>query len=151
MRTNLPYIQTRVAQTVEGRGTKVRISWVIWPTNTTLDTVNGTRLNPDGSDATPTPQMRTVKALLHFPEPRVNSEVRQFNEIEAGDCIADFCEDVQIDGLDKLEFVFLGVDGLPIDSNKWVTKPVSERLAVSWNLVIQGVKLFRCVLLRKAT
>ena len=93
----------------------------------------------------------TVKAFLHFPEPGANSAVRQFNEVELGDCIADFAQDVLLDGREGLEFLFLDPDGKPIDGQKWVPKPVSETLARTWGVIMQGKKLWRPVLLRKAT
>jgi hypothetical protein len=145
MRSNLQRIMQRLPANLAQSGTKVRISWREWPSNSTIDPVTQSRTG------TPTAMVMTAFAFLHFPTPRGNSSVQQFNEIELGDCIADFHQDVPIDGKDALEFVFLDNTGQPIDNQKWVTKPISTRLAQSWAVVVQGQRLFRPVLLRKAT
>jgi len=41
--------------------------------------------------------------------------------------------------------------GNPIDGQMWVPKSTSERLARTWGAIVQGVKLWRRVPLRKAT
>jgi hypothetical protein len=145
MRSNLAFIAQRVGLNLAESGTDVLVSWMTWPVNSAVDPVTQSRTGK------PTAMSMTVKAFLHFPQPSADSAVRQFNEIELGDCIADFHQDVQLDGLDKLEFVFLKPDGTPIDNQKWVTKPTGEKLAQSWNVVLQGQRLYRPVLLRKAT
>lgn len=145
MRSNLAFISTRIGVNLAESGTNVLISWRAWPSNSTLDPVTQSRTG------TPTTQTMRAQAFLHFPEIKANSVVRQFNEIEAGDCIADFSADVALDGLDSLTFTFLNPDGTPIDGSVWVTKPISERLARSWGAIIQGARLFRTVLLRRQT
>jgi hypothetical protein len=134
-----------IESSLEKAGTDVLVSWVGWPSGTPIDPVTQSKLG------SPVAMSMTVKAFLHFPQPPGNTAIRQFNEVEAGDCIADFHQDVELDGLDKLEFVFLDRDGDPIDNQKWVTKPTGEKLAQSWNAVIEGQRLLRPVLLRKAT
>lgn len=146
MRSNIAFIKDRVGLNLAESGTGVRITWREWPTGATIDPVTQSR------SGTPTVKTQLTQAFLHFPTPRGNSAVQQFNEIELGDCIADFCQDVSLDGKDALEFVFLdNATKQPIDNQKWVPKPISSRLAQSWAVVIQGQRLFRPVLLRKAT
>jgi len=144
MRSNLGFISSRVGAALEANGTQVRVSWVAWP----LGSLDPVTMSHTGA---PAALNMVVMAFLHFPQPTVNSAVRQFNEVEVGDCIADFDASVKLDGKDKLEFVFLDADGNPVDGQKWVTKPTNERLAQTWGAVIQGVRLLRPVLLRKAT
>jgi hypothetical protein len=83
----------------------------------------------------------TVKAFLHFT--LATSMVSQFNVLEAGDAIADFSADVEIDGKEDLRFV--------IDGEVWEEKSLPDRLARTWDTQFKGQKLYRSVVLRKAT
>jgi len=138
---------------VAGAGTDVQISWQVWPAGTTVDAVTQSNIGPTvgGVAQLPTIQTQIARALIHFPEPGANSSVRQFNEVEIGDCIVDFGQDVKLEGKTGLSFLFLDRQGNPIDGQVWVPKPTSERLARTWGAIVQGVKLWRRVLLRKAT
>ena len=148
MRSNLPRILSRLESNLGDSGTTVSISWEVYPAGVTVDPVTGAQNLAAGSV---TIQTMTVKAFLHFPQPVGNAVVRQFQEIEAGDCIADFCQDVPLDGKPGLKFMFLDHAGNPIDGVVWEIKPISERLAKNWDVIVAGHRLLRTVLLRKAT
>ena len=98
----------------------------------------------DAVDGAPTvPMMRlteTVRALLYFVS--ATTQLRQFAEIQAGDCIATFNPDQVLKGRDSLRFV--------IDGEEWSSKPVSEQLSSYWGMAA-NVKLYQVVLLRKGT
>lgn len=90
--------------------------------------------------ATLTPQTATVRAFIHY----INAGhyvVRDYAEVEAGDCIADFAPAVAIDGKDGLTFT--------IDGVKWSQKPMSDQLARHWDTLIGDTRILRSVLLRK--
>jgi hypothetical protein len=136
MRSNLPFILSRIPANLAESGTDVIIGW---------DEITGGTVDPVTRSivgGTVTPQTATVKAFLHFVG-IATSGVRQFNEMEAGDCIADFAPDVDLDGKTNLTFT--------INGEVWMAKELSQRLAKTWDVQAQGQKLFRSVLLRKAT
>jgi hypothetical protein len=137
MRTNAPMIQRRMKVNLETNGTKVKLSWTV-TTGATVDPV--TRALVGG---TATMMCETRKAFVHSVQIGRN-QVQQFNEIEIGDMILDFAGDVQIDGRPALTFT------LP-DGTVLVNKPVGDRLARSWDVIVRGQKLFRPVLVRKQT
>jgi len=142
-------IEEAICTQLEEAGTDVLVTWEAYPEGTTIDPVTQSEVLPEGGAVIP--MQMTVRALLHFPQPVGNTAVRQFNEVEVGDCIADFHQDVELDGKAKLQFVFLDECGEPIDGQKWVVKPIGEKLAQSWDAVVGGQRLMRTVLLRKAT
>ncbi len=155
---DLARIQSEIAEAIGGAGTDIQISWREWPAGTTIDPITQSKIGPtvDGEVLGPTERTMVVKGMIHFPEPRANSQVVQFNEIELGDCIVDFQENVALDApgggpKEAVTLLFLDRQGKPIDGQKWVPKPTPERLAKTWGLIVCGVKLLRPVLLRKAT
>jgi hypothetical protein len=149
MRSNISKILQRLPGNLARNGTQVQVSWQEWPADAVVDPVTQTKVLADGQS--PVARSKVVPAFLHFPEPGANSAVRQFNEVELGDCIADFHQDVALDRLDKLEFLFLDRDGQPVDGQAWVVKQTGDVLARTWGAVVQGQRIFRSVLLRKAT
>ncbi|HEX3800243.1 MAG TPA: hypothetical protein VH413_16225 [Verrucomicrobiae bacterium] len=144
MRSRIGKIINRLAANLEENGTLVKVTWAVYPAGA-IDPVTQSKTG------TPVEESICVRAFLHFPEPANNTGVQQFNEIERGDCIADFHQDTPLDGKDKLEFIFLTNEGEPIDGQKWVAKPTSEKLTQTWGAVVRGQRLMRTVLLRKAT
>jgi hypothetical protein len=102
------------------------------------------RLNPvtQARQGLSVPRTSTVKALVHFPE-IAKPAVRQHNEVETGNCIVDFVDDVPVDDLPGLRFT--------IDGEKWMIKPVSDRLAKMWDVKVAGKRICRTVLLEKQT
>lgn len=137
MRSNLAFIKKRVALATsagaQGGGTDVVLKW---------NTLTGGTLDPTTNSlvgATAEPQTETVKALLHFIGG--SFQVREFVEIEVGDCIADFAATVTLEGRTGLYFEFNGA--------QWEQKPMSDRLAEMWDTVVKGQRLFRTVLLKK--
>ena len=153
MEFDLALIQSDFAETLQASGTDIQLSWREWPSGTTTDPVTLSKVGPtiNGAVVGPTARTQAAKGFIHYPEPRANSSVQQFQEIELGDCIVDFGADVQLDGKDGLSFLFLDPSGQPIDGQKWVPKPISERLARTWGMTVAGVSIWRTVVLRKAT
>jgi hypothetical protein len=129
-----------VARVLGGAGpvkpTDVVLTWDEWPSDNTPDAVDGSRTG------TPTPATVTLPGLVHYVQPGT-SQVRQFNEVEAGDVIVDFAADAAIDGRENLAFNILG--------QFYVAKQVSGKLAASWDVAAGNEKIFRTVLLRKKT
>ena len=153
MEFDMAQIVQELGQTLAASGTKVQITWLAWPAGTTVDAVTQSQVGPtvDGEVQGPAVQRQVARAMVHFPEPGANSSVRQFQEVEIGDCIMDFGQDVSLDGKTGLSFLILDPEGNPLDGQVWVPKPTGERLARTWGAVVQGVKIWRRVLLRKAT
>jgi hypothetical protein len=133
-------IQNDVARVLGGAGpvkpTDIVLTWDEWPSNSTPDAVDGSRTG------IPTAGTVTLSGLVHYVQPGM-SQVRQFNEVEVGDVIVDFAADAAIDGKENLAFNILG--------QCYVAKQVSEKLASSWDVAVGNEKIFRTVLLRKAT
>jgi hypothetical protein len=142
-----------MAGALAAAGVDVDISWREWPAGTTTDPVTQSRTGPtvNGVVQGPVSKSQVVRGLVHFPEPGANSAVRQFNEVEVGDAIVDFPPDLVLEGKDNLQFVFLDRTGNPIDGQVWVAKPISETLARTWGALVGGQRIWRTVLLRKAT
>jgi hypothetical protein len=137
MRTNAAFIQHRVNLNLAtpGAASDVLVSWNEWAPGA-VDPVTSSKIG------SPTPRTKRYRAFLHFIQP-TNGAVRQFNEVETGDCIADFAPDADLDGKDDIRFT--------IDGRQWMRKPVSPRLAQAWDVVVGGVRMVRPVLLTKAT
>src|ERR1019366_4975244 len=131
MEFDMARITQELGSSLQYNGTDIQISWREWPAGTTIDPVTLSKVGPtiDSHVVGPTSKTQIAKGFIHFPEPRANSQVTQFQEIELGDAIVDFGQDVCLDGKDGLSFIFLDRSGRPIDGQVWVTKPVSERLA----------------------
>jgi len=91
-----------------------------------------------------TPATTTVTAehpaLVHFVEP-VKTGYRQFTEIETGDVIIDFLDDVT---LPRTGAKFI------IDGETYVQKEVGNQLAQYWDVIVQGRRHFRTVVATKA-
>jgi hypothetical protein len=134
MRSNLDFIESRIAENLAESGTDILLQWSEFSGATTTD-INGSTLG------TSEVRTETVKGLVHYPQ-IATSQVRQFNEVEAGDCIVDFAGDVAIDGKPGLRFVIAG--------ETWEAKKLSDKLGRSWDVVAQGRRLVRSVLLRKS-
>jgi len=117
-------------------GTDIVMTWNEWPAGTLRDPVTQAWLG------TPTPQSETRKAFVHYVNHGANTYVR-FAEIKTGDVILDFVGDAEIDGREDLRFTIAGIE--------YVQKPISGELSEAWDALVQGHKLLRPVLLRKAT
>ncbi len=121
-------------------GTDVTLAWLVWPAGTAVDATTQSKVADDTHQ--PTPGTATIKAFVHTPD-FAKPQVRQFNEIEAGDLILDVAPDADVDGKDALVFTVAGIE--------YVQKPISQRLARSWDVIFQGEKLMRGLLLRRKT
>jgi hypothetical protein len=141
MRTRIAFIGGRMEGALASVGTPIVLTWNAWPAGAVRDPVTNTFMG------TPTTQREEIKALLHFVS--ATASVRQFAEIQQGDCIADISPKVVLQGRDGLSFL------LPTGPNNgwetWMNRPLSSELAVFWNAMHAGVKVFQTVLLRKAT
>ncbi len=140
MRSNLPFILHRIALGLAESGTNVTLTWLTWPPGTEFDVTTQRYV----ADETHQPAIGsgTIMAFVHLPNFASNA-VRQFNEIETGDIILDVAADAAVDGKDGLTFT---VGGLT-----YVAKPISDRLARSWDVIFRGAKLLRPLLLRRKT
>jgi hypothetical protein len=90
--------------------------------------------------ATTTVTTDPIPAFVHFVEP-VKSITRQFTEIETGDAIIDFLDDVVLPRTGA-KFV--------IDGETYVQKEVGNQLAQYWDVIVQGQRHFRTVVATKA-
>lgn len=90
--------------------------------------------------ATTTVTLPEIPAFVHFVEP-VKSSYRQFTEIETGDVIIDFLDDVTLPRTGA-KFV--------IDGETYVQKEVGNQLAQYWDVIVQGQRHFRTVVATKA-
>lgn len=82
----------------------------------------------------------TAPAFVHFVE-SARSGYRQFTEIETGDVIIDFLDDVT---LPKTGTKFV------IDGETYVQKEVGNQLTQYWDVIVQGRRHFRTVVASKA-
>ena len=134
MRSNISRIFNGIKRNLKQSGSDVTLTWIEWVGTPTVDAVTGSK------SGTRVEKTATIKAFVHFVE-AAQSQVRQFNEIEHGDCIADFSADAPLDGKEELRFVIGGAE--------WVQKTVGKQLATTWDVIAQNRKLFRTVLLKK--
>lgn len=79
-------------------------------------------------------------ALIHFVEAS-RSIYRQFAEIQTGDIILDFLDDVE---LPRTGATFI------IDGERYVQKEVGKELTQFWDVIIQGERHFRTIVATKA-
>ena len=141
MRSRIHFIADRVEGNLEESGTPIVLTYNIWPADAVRDPV--TNLFPGD----PQPGRTPVKALLHFIS--ATSAVRQFNEIQMGDCIADISPKVNLTHRDGLSFLLpTGPNG---ELETWSNKPLSSQLAAFWDTQQGGQRLFQTVLLRRST
>jgi hypothetical protein len=140
MRSKADFIHARRdANLAQGGGNvaDIVITWNEWPADSATDPVTGAR------SGTPVPRSQVVRGFVHYVQPAM-TQVRQFAEIEVGDCIVDLPPDVPLEGKAEVAFVIAG--------QTWVQKDVNNgRLPQSWDALVGGRKLFRTVLLRLAT
>lgn len=141
MRTNLPFILHRRDLLLAVQGTAVTLRWTGWPAGTAVDPVTQSKV-ADGEHQ-PTDEALAVPAFIHFIQAASLNAVKQFNECELGDAILCLAPDVALDGKEDVRFT--------IDGSDWVQKPISEKLARSWEGIVQGAKFYRTVLVRRAT
>ena len=141
MRSRIDFIADRIEINLAESGTQIALAWNIWPDGAVRDPVTGQ------FPGTPTPGQAGVPALLHFVS--ASSTVRQFAEIQTGDCMVDLSPKLDLKGKDGLTFWLpSGADGT---MEQWSNKPISQELAVFWDTIQCGRKLWQTVLLRKAT
>ncbi|MGN6556225.1 MAG: hypothetical protein ACTHLW_21145 [Verrucomicrobiota bacterium] len=134
MRSNLDFIESRISENLEESGTDIVLKWQKFSGATTTD-INGSKLG------TSEEVTETLKGFVHFVQ-IATSQVRQFNEVQVGDCIVDFAGDVALDGKDSMRFFIAG--------EQWEVKQLSAKLGQTWDAVVQGRRLMRSVLLRKS-
>jgi hypothetical protein len=137
MISNIARIKRRAPLFIRQRGAQITLRWTE-SSGGTLEPLTGALIG-----ATVTEQSEIVPALIHIVPVASTSQVRQYNEVETGDCIADLQSDVSLDTKENLRF--------EIDGQLYVQKTVGEELARSWDALPQGQRLVRTVLLRKAT
>jgi len=138
MDLNIGDIQAEIARELHQNGSAIVLQWNAIASGVRPDQVDGTV-----PASALTPQTATHHAFVHQIAMAGRSQVKQFNEVEEGDLILDFEPNVAIDGLRDLVFV---VNGKP-----YVAKQIGEKLAQTWDVTVQGKKLFRTLLVRVAT
>jgi len=143
MDLNIGDMLAEIARELHQNGSPIVLQWNAVAAGATPDPVDGTV----PANAL-TPQTATHHAFVHQIAMAGRSQVKQFNEIEEGDLILDFAPDVAIDapsGGALRDLVFV-VNGKP-----YVAKEISEKLAQSWDVKVQGRQLMRSVLVRVKT
>ena len=143
MRTRVDFMAARLPIALATVGCDVGLTWQTWASGSG---VSGSGANePDAVDGlcsgTPISHTETVRALVHFAGG--STQLRQFTEIEAGDCLLDLSPEVVLRGRAGLRFTIAG--------EEWSMKPISSALAQIWDVQVANQKLFQTVLLRKAT
>jgi hypothetical protein len=137
MRTELAFIKQRMGQALaEGPSTPVTIRW---------SEVAGGVMDPTTKSivgGVVTAKNAVANAFVHFVQPG-GLAVREFQEVETGDAVLEFMPDVALEGAAMRDVTF------EFNGAKWETKPVSERLAQSWDVFVRGERLYRTVLVRK--
>lgn len=131
---NPAWIEYTTALELEESGTEILLQWQDL-TNATLDPQTQSLIG------TPTPRSLVVNGLVHYVQAVSQSQVRQFAEIEIGDCLVDLPPEVAVDGLHGLTFTIAGV--------VWRPKRLGDKLAKSWDMVMRGQRLVRTVLLSR--
>lgn len=135
MRSRANFIAKRVGLNLKQSGTDIVLQWNEFDGTTTTDPTTGSTLGR------PTVKTLCVQAFVHYVQ--ATSSVRQFAEIEVGDAIVDFHQDVCLDGKNSLVYIIDGVE--------WMQKNIKTKIPVSWNAELAGIKIFRTQVLRKAT
>ena len=142
MRTKIDFIADRVEGSLEQAGTDVGLAWNEWPAGSVADPVTGVM------SGKPTARTETIKAFVHFVQP-ASALVRNFNEIETGDCIIDYASGVTLEGRTDLRFTIgSNLGGAPVE---WSAKPLSELLAETWDAMFANRRLFKTLLLKRST
>lgn len=134
MRTNLPFILHRMALNLEENGTDILLSWQEFVTGPTTDPQTQSLIG------VAQPKSEIVRGFVHFVAAASQTQVRQFTEVEVGDCIVDLPPDTVLEGRQGLTFT--------IDGRVWQPKNIGDKLAQSWDAVVQGERLYRTILLR---
>jgi hypothetical protein len=130
----ITHAKDRIARHIAGpHGSTILLRWVEAAGVTTVDVTTGAVL----SETPPTVRVEKVRGMIHYIAP-VISQVRQFEEVAAGDAMIDLPPEVVIEGRDQLEFL--------IDGKVWVQKKLSEKLRDYWDVYIGGERLYRTVL-----
>jgi hypothetical protein len=136
MDLGIPGIAAEIAREIAQNGTSIILTWDTWPPGTLKSKVDGSRPVPA------TPATETVTAFVHYVQPAGQASVRQFAELEVGDVILDFPDNVDLSGRENLRF--------NIGGQLYTSKKVPDKLAATWDVMIQNRKLFRTVLLSPA-
>lgn len=137
MDLGIPEILSDIALELAQNGTSIGLTWDVWPDGVVPSPVDGSRAG------TPTQGTATLPAFVHFVQPAGQTSVRQFAEVEVGDVILDFAADVELAGKENLRF--------NVGGQWYVAKQLGDKLATAWDVQVQDQKLFRSVLVRKAT
>lgn len=130
MRTRIHFVARRIPVALEGIGNDVTMVWNVY---------SGGNDQVFGAPAQAVSKTRVIPALLYFVS--ATTQLRQFAEVQAGDCIMDISPEITLDGLNDLRFV--------IDGQEWSSKPISESLARYWAVMQGNRKLWNTIILRR--
>lgn len=147
MKSRIDFIAGRVEANLEQSGTDehgegvVELRWKEWPADAAQDPTTGA-LSGDSSV-----YAEKIPAFLHFVN--ATAAVRQFAEIQIGDCIIDISPKVDLQtscrGLARMDLRYV------INGVEYQNKPIGEKLSAHWDAAQNGRKLFQTVLLRRST
>ena len=135
MYSEIDNLADRAEENLEESGSDILLKWNEWPSGMTRDRVTEKPSVPAEAKS------EYLKAFLYYIS--ASSVVRQFAEIEVGDCIVDFSATVDLTNRNDLVVV--------INGEEWVTKPVSGKLKQAWTDGQRNTGLYQTILLRKAT
>jgi hypothetical protein len=135
MRSNIDFVVNRMDANLEESGTEVLVKWVTYPAGAARDVVTDTVAGQ------PVEQREFIKAFLHFVQ-SATSVVRQFNEVQIGDCIMDYSRNIDLGSRESVRVM--------IEGEEWSAKSISDELAQSWDTLMGGRRIYRTILLRKS-
>lgn len=141
MRNRLSFIDRRISSNLKHSGTEITLVWQEWPAGAVRDAVTNLYAG------TPVERRETISAFLHFVN--ATAAVRQFNEIQVGDCMVDLSSGVNLVGREGLAYLLPTGPAGALET--WTHKPLSSQLAAYWDTIQGGQRLFQTVLLRRGT
>jgi hypothetical protein len=135
MRSRIGFITMREGLNLKQSGTDILLKWKEWTGTTTQDPTTGSTLG------TSVDKSEIIKGFPHYI--KATTTVRQFAELEVGDCLLDLHRDQQLKGRNGLVFVIAG--------EEWKQKEIAGKVASYANAIASNQKIFQTVVLRKTT
>lgn len=136
MDLDIPGIAAEIGREIAQNGSAIVLTWDVWSVGSVKSKVDDSRAG------TKTVGTVTLTALVHYVQVAGQASVRQFAEVEVGDVILDFPSNVDLSGKENLRFNVAG--------QLYTLKKVPDKLAATWDVMVQNQQLFRTVLVTKA-